>query len=232
VQPAKANTSSLRFGVVCSANSLGCYRRFIGAGGLIDSPICARLAILENGPDTFNLGEIGSLMVAMSHYSLEADRYETAEAHLASCIMLSAAIEEQLTICMSLLSDEAEAALKRGQQAGKIKKSRKLTNLLRWDLGDLLLVADEAGWLPKRLERFPFPRPPQDGDPPLSADLVRVLRNLVHPGNLIRERNCQPVTQAELDLLHETCFSIYAYLAQKLSPDAFNPEMPGPHDRI
>jgi hypothetical protein len=100
-----------------------------------------------------------------------------------------------------------------------------VSSVLNWDLGDLLQVAIEAQWLPSEtLKRFPFPA--ADTSDVLSADRIRELRNLVHPGCLVRERNGQTLTREELDLLRETCLAVSLHLSQKLTPQLWNPEMP------
>lgn len=160
-------------------------------------------------------------MTAMGNYWFEAVSCETAGAYLASCIMLAATIEGQLVICVSILPEEAEAALTRLQESGEIKKDLKVRKVLEWHLGELVSVAEEAKWLPSRLDRLSFPRPSPDGNTSnsLSLDLIRKFRNLVHPGRLVRKRNGQAVTKGELELLHDTCVSVSWHLAQKLNPE-------------
>src|ERR1700757_4413489 len=80
------------------------------AGGLIETQICTKFVALENSPDPLNLGEIGTLMMAIAEYGLESDKCEAAGAHLASSIMLAATIEGYLTICVSTFPNEADAA--------------------------------------------------------------------------------------------------------------------------
>jgi hypothetical protein len=166
----------------------------------------------------------------MAAYGSEADLCESAGACLASCIMLAATIEGYLVICVSTLPEEAEQAIKRLKaakqaKAKRIKKGLKVSSVLNWDLGDLLQVAIEAKWLPSEaLKRFPFPV--ADTSDVLSADRIRELRNLVHPGCLVRERNGQTITREELDLLRETCLAVSLHLSQKLTPQLWNREMP------
>ena len=179
---------------------------------------------LKTDSDILNLAELGSLMTAMGNYGLEAERCANVGAHLASCIMLAATIEGQLVICVSSFPEEAERALKRLQESNQINRGLKLSSILEWDLRQLLKVAGEAQWLPPKVKRFPFPV--ADTSDVLSADHIRELRNLVHPGRLVRERNGQTITKEELDLLHDTCLGVSFHLAQKLSPQAFDREMP------
>jgi hypothetical protein len=179
---------------------------------------------LKTDPDILTLAELGSLMTAMGNYGLEAERCANVGAHYASCIMLAATIEGQLVICVSSFPEEAERALKRLQESNQINRGLKLSSILEWDLRQLLEVAREAQWLPPKVKRFPFPV--ADTSDVLSADHIRELRNLVHPGRLVRERNGQTITKEELDLLHDTCVAVSLHLAQKLSPQAFYPEMP------
>jgi hypothetical protein len=179
---------------------------------------------LKTDPDILSLAELGSLMTAMGNYGLEAERCANVGAHLASCIMLAATVEGQLEICVCSFPEEAERALKRLQETTQINRQLKLNSVLEWDLGQLLKIAREAQWLPSHIKRFPFPS--ADTSDVLSPDRIRELRNLVHPGRLVRERHGQTITKEELDLLHDTCLAVSLHLAQKFHPEAFNPEMP------
>ena len=179
---------------------------------------------LKTDPDILSLAELGSLMTALGNYGLESERCANAGAHLASCIMLAATIEGQLVICVSSFPEEAERALTRLQESNQINRGLKLGSVLEWDLGQLLKVAIEAQWLPPKVKRFPFPV--ADTAEVLCADHIRELRNLVHPDRLVRERNGQTITKEELDLLHDTCVAVSLHLAQKLTPQMFDPEMP------
>ena len=165
-------------------------------------------------------------MTAIGNYDAEANLCENAGAYLASCIMMSARIEGLLLICVSTFPEEAERALRRLQETKQIGKGLRLNSALGWDLGRLLKVAEEAQWLPSQLTRF-FPLPPLAADTsnPLFADRIRELRNLVHPGRLVRERNGRTITREELYLLHDTCLAVSLHLAQKLAPEMFDPEM-------
>jgi hypothetical protein len=171
---------------------------------------------LKTDPDILSLAELGSLMTAMGDYGLEAERCANVGAHLASCIMLAATIEGQLVICVSSFPEEAKRALKRLQERNQINRGLKLSSILEWDLRQLLKVAREAQWLPPKVKRSPFPV--ADTSDALSAHRIRDLRNLVHPGRLIRERIGQTITKEELDLLRDTCVAVSLHLGQKLSP--------------
>jgi len=171
---------------------------------------------LKTDPDIPSLAELGSLMTAMGNYGLEAERCANVGAHLASCIMLAATIEGQLVICVSSFPEEAKRALKRLQESNQINRGLTLSSIPEWDLRQLLKVAREAQWLPPKVKRSSFPV--ADTLDVLSAHRTRDLRNLVHPGRLIRERNGQTITKEELDLLHDTCVTVSLHLAQKLSP--------------
>ena len=173
-----------------------------------------RFPALKTDPDILSFAELGSLMTTMGNYELEAERCANAGAHLASCILLAATIEVQLVICVSSFPEEAERALKRLQESNEINSGLKLSSVLEWDLGQLLKVAREAQWLPPKVERFPFPV--VDTSQVLAADHVRELRNLVHPGRLLRDRKGQTITKEELDLLYETCLGVSLHLSQKL----------------
>jgi hypothetical protein len=144
---------------------------------------------------------------------MEADACYNAEAYLASCILLGAAIEGYLVILTSVFPEEAKRALQQLQKAKQIDKKLKLSSVMeKWDLGQLLMVAKQANWLPSF--------DPGDASNPLSTDRIRELRNLIHPGRLVKDRGGRTITKEELDSLHATCDAVYLHLAERMeSPE-------------
>ena len=161
-----------------------------------------------------SLTELGSLLAAIGSYGAEAEVCYNAGAYLASCVMLAATIEGYLVILTRALPKEAQEALQRLQKTRQINRKLKLSSLLDWDLGQLLKVANQANWLPSEIAAHPL-LDPDDVSNPLSPDRIRGLRNLIHPGRLVKTRGGITITKQELDTLHETYIAVYEHLAKR-----------------
>ena len=112
-------------------------------------------------------------------YRLQAFRCRKSKAYLAGCIMFGAALETALLTTTSLYSDEATKSKKL-----PTKKNGEPKPLLRWTLFELLAVAKDLEWLPATLsldEEFDAQKA-RIGD---YAEIVRQVRNLVHPAEYL-----------------------------------------------
>jgi hypothetical protein len=120
-------------------------------------------------------------------YWREARRCEKAEAYLAGCVMLGAALEGLLIIMVNCYPDEAEATGQAPMKKGQLKP------LLEWSLADLLRIAKAADWLPSSLNLNDdwSSRKARIGD---YAEVVRMVRNLIHPARFCHEHYRQRVT--------------------------------------
>ncbi len=125
---------------------------------------------------------------------------------LASCIMLGAAIEGYLVLLISTFTEQAFQT-----PTGKKRKNK---NLLKWDLGELIDVARELSWLPSQILPHPLVDTREVKDT-ASTDSIRKLRNLIHPGRLVKTRGGTTITKQELDTLHEIYVSIFLHLAKR-----------------
>ncbi len=90
--------------------------------------------------------------------------------------MLGATLEGSLLAMCDMFPGEAEAAI-----SALPKERRPKGHLLRWGLNHLIPIAQHACWLPVR-ERARGPHKIGDW-----VELLRDLRNLVHPGRHLRE---------------------------------------------
>jgi hypothetical protein len=161
-----------------------------------------------------SLTELGSLLAAIGSYGIEAEVCYNAGAYLASCAMLAATIEGYLVILTGAFPDEAQQALQQLQKDKQINKRLKLSSVLGWDLGQLLKVAKRANWLPSEIATDPlFDRSGISN--PISTDRIRELRNLIHPGRLVKARSGRTITKEELDTLHTTYISVVLHLAKR-----------------
>ena len=142
----------------------------------------------------------------MRRYHREAKRCQTAKAYLAGCVMAAAVMEAALILMVSAFPEEAEATG---------KSSRK--ELLRWDLGELLNVAKAAGWLPAGLEIGKddwLPRKAKVGD---RAEVLRLIRDLLHPGRHTREHLRQRVTKQYLEFALNVVFEVNDCLCERIA---------------
>jgi len=122
-----------------------------------------------------------------SLYWKEALRCEEAKAFLAGSVLLGSALETLLILMVNCYPEEAELT-------GLIPMRKKVGRpLLEWDLADLLRVAKAANLLPSGLtfgadwDR----RKAKVGD---YAEVVRIVRNLVHPARYVEDHYRSRVT--------------------------------------
>jgi hypothetical protein len=129
-------------------------------------------------------------------YWKEALRCEEVKAHLAGAVMLGSALEALLTLMVDCHSEEAELTGEIPTKKGKAKP------LLDWQLSELLKVAKAANWLPVG--------PGANGDWNHKAakigdyaELVRRLRNLLHPARYTKDHSGKRVTRKYLQTQFE-----------------------------
>ncbi|HEY6347092.1 MAG TPA: hypothetical protein VIY49_36845 [Bryobacteraceae bacterium] len=127
-------------------------------------------------------------------YWREVVRCEESKAYLAGCVMLGSALETLLVLMINVHAYEAE-------QTGKVPTAKgKPKPLLEWKYIELLRVAKAAGWLPSQLD------PDHDGWSGKEArigdhaEVVRMVRNLVHPAGYASEHYRRRVTAKYLKL--------------------------------
>lgn len=131
-------------------------------------------------------------------YYCEAQKCQQAEAYLAGCVMLGAALEANLVAMVTFYPNEAADWYK--QQHPK-KKSVK--PLLDWNLGELLEVANALGWLPAG-----------------GADVIRRQRNWAHPGRYVKDFPSSQITADSLIASFEALHDVYRDLRAALSAKA------------
>lgn len=114
-------------------------------------------------------------------YEREALKCASIRAYYAACIMLGAALEAILIQMCDLFKGETKEAISRLEKKPK-------GHPVRWGLDDLIKVAVEAGWLPRKRG--------SNSDEPGAGELihlVRRLRDLSHPGRHLRELEEAPI---------------------------------------
>jgi len=130
-------------------------------------------------------------------YWREAERCEEAKAFLAGCVMVGSALEALLMLMVNVYDDEAEATALipiKGKRGG----AKRPKPLIDWDLAELLRVAKAAKWLPAGLDLDDEwdNRKAKVGD---YAEVVRMVRNLVHAGKYRKEHFRKRVTKKYLE---------------------------------
>jgi hypothetical protein len=120
-------------------------------------------------------------------YWRETLRCKEAKAYLSGCALLGSALETLLILMINANSDEAEQTGKVPIHKGKPKP------LLHWQFIELLHVAKAAGWLPSQLDLNDAwsSRKARIGD---YAEVVRQVRNLVHPAGYAEDHRGKRVT--------------------------------------
>ena len=105
--------------------------------------------------------------------------------------MLGAALEAQLLGMVHWFPQEASRSLAFPKQKGSPK------DLLTWDLGQLLAVSKELGWLRSGLllDEEWSSRRARIGD---YADVLRQIRNLIHTGRFVRDHSPSRVTDGQV----------------------------------
>ena len=102
--------------------------------------------------------------------------------------------------------------------AGSLPKAKngEIESLLKWDLADLLRVSKKAGWLPHSLQ-------PGDGFDAKKAlvgdylEILRQIRNLLHPGRYVREHSKKRVTNKHLQMSFEVCLAARDWLYNRVA---------------
>jgi len=140
-------------------------------------------------------------------YWREALRCKQAKAYLAGCVMLGSALETLLILMINCYPDEADRTGTVPTFKGKPKPLRK------WNFIELLRVAKAANWLPSQLDLNDHwnTRKAQIGD---YAEVVRMVRNLVHPGSYAAEHYRGRVTAKYLRRQFEVVLLCHDWLAE------------------
>jgi hypothetical protein len=120
-------------------------------------------------------------------YWREALRCEETKAYLAGSVMLGSALETLLILMVNCYSEEAERTDCVPTRKGVARP------LMDWGLADLLKVAKAANWLPSGLKLGDDwdGRKAKVGD---YAEVVRMVRNLVHPARYVEDHYRSRVT--------------------------------------
>ncbi|MBI3666396.1 MAG: hypothetical protein HY236_09275 [Acidobacteria bacterium] len=141
-------------------------------------------------------------------YRREAKRCAESKAYLAGCVMLGAALETLLLTTANCFPEEVSSVHHLPTSKGKPKP------LLQWSLADLLRVAKQLRWLPSELSLGDNwdRRRAKVGD---YAEVLRMVRNLIHPGYYVEHHSPSRVTRKYLEHWFDVLQAAATFLGRK-----------------
>ncbi|HHY45431.1 MAG TPA: hypothetical protein GX512_06965 [Firmicutes bacterium] len=143
--------------------------------------------------DKGSLNSLCEIIALFTFYRDEAERCRESGAYLASCVLLASALEAALLAMAECFAREVSEFTRRSR-AKELSRPRK-----EWGLSQLLLIARNLDWLPsshREIESLD-PHDAKVGD---YIEVVRVIRNLIHPGIYLREYPGEAITEKHLDI--------------------------------
>ena len=134
-------------------------------------------------------------------YIRDAKRCKQGKAYIAGCVMAGAALEALLCLMVACYIDEVNLLLHNGSNYMQKLQKKDLHN---WTLENFLLVAKKIGWLPYTLEAgingqsrdHWNSKKARIGD---YSEIVRIMRNCVHPKSYMKEHRHKRFTANHLD---------------------------------
>lgn len=152
--------------------------------------------------------EFKKILRLREFYYCEARICQDAQAYIAGCVMLGAALEANLVAMVAIFQNDVATCK-------SLPHGKRRQPLLQWGLGKLLRVANELGWLPA----YPIDGTPDPKDWSIGAhaQVVRILRNLVHPGRYLNDFPNYQITADELTASFKVLDGIHLHLSAALS---------------
>jgi hypothetical protein len=154
--------------------------------------------------------EFNQLQHTISTYRRETAKCRKAGAYLAGCVMAAASLEALLLGMVQCFPEEALSAPSCPKRRTGPKKLR------QWGLSELLAVARELTWLPAELTRqdeFDTNRA-AIGD---YTEVVRQIRNLVHPVRYLEEMPQKRFTKKYLEMTENIIAVASEHLCDRLA---------------
>jgi hypothetical protein len=149
------------------------------------------------------------LRLSMIYYQ-QAERCRDNNAFLAGCVMIGAALEALLLAIANCFPEEVVASPSAPRIDAYIKP------LANWSLAELIAVAKDCNWLPSTLslkDEWDAAKA-KIGD---YAEVVRQIRNLIHPSRYAMDMPCKRITKRYL----ESSFNILTVVTQHLENKIF-----------
>jgi hypothetical protein len=163
------------------------------------------------GPANLSSSEFAELLRVTDIYDEEAHKCLASGAFLAGCAMLAAELEAVLLLTASVHTEEIDESPFRPEREGKPKA------LISWKFWELLRVARDLGWIQSDW----FVEIDTDGQLIRAndhADLVRKVRNLMHPARYIQDIPGGQVNEADLDICYRVVEEVIDRLGTMLGP--------------
>jgi hypothetical protein len=158
------------------------------------------------------------LLEILNVYRDQALKCKKVRAYLAGCVFLGSALEAGLLA----MTKTSSSQVRRSQKY--LNRPKKDRNVDEWGLFDLLELARELRWIPSELPMGKVARASgisakkalANGDLGYFADVVREIRNLVHPGVYVREMKNVKITKSYYEFCYEITAHVFDFLRQKL----------------
>jgi hypothetical protein len=160
--------------------------------------------------------DFDALRKLIEQFRTEADNCKKACAPLAGCIMIAGALEAGILAMAYCCEDEVS-------KTDTFRRTHE-PDLRQWGLKDLLDLAREMAWLPTtvpmdKIARLSGVDPDEalkNGDLWYFAEVVREVRDLVHPGRNLRLWSGIGPTKEYLDSVEETVQIVFEVFYEKL----------------
>ena len=153
--------------------------------------------------------QLTELLRTIDRYDHETDLCAENGAWLAGCLLAASQLEAVLLATASTYAEEVFSYL---SHPGSRRRPKSLIEL---NLRELLNIAAELGWLPSHL----LEHEGDDGHiarPGYYADMVRRVRNCIHPGRVIRYRQGGWFDEADLARCYRILEDVIDHLGAKL----------------
>jgi hypothetical protein len=153
--------------------------------------------------------QFNELLRLVRLYHREARKCEKVKAYLPGCVMLGATLEAGLIAMMHCFAEEVAACESLPREKVAMKP------LLKWKLAERLRIAKKLDWLPAglQLDQAWDAKRAKIGD---HAEVIRMLRNLVHPAAYLTEHTAKRVTSRHLSHAFEALDVATLHLLRKL----------------
>ena len=158
-------------------------------------------------------GSIENLAKTLELFQLyrdEARRCQDSGAPLAGCVLLGSAMEAALLAMAQCFPSDVH-------RVAEHRRSKELSRpASEWSLSQLLLIARDLGWLPSAVtpdDRLD-PGKAQIGD---YAEVVRAIRNLLHPSIYLRECPDKDINERHLQFSFQVLDAACTCLSDALS---------------
>lgn len=147
------------------------------------------------------------LVELIGTYDRESERCAKVRAYYAACALQGAALEGLLLAMCDAFIDDVRTVL-----PTLPPEKRPKGPLTKWSLNDLIVIAKALDWLPSRKSKWAKPKL---GD---WTELVKELRNLVHPGRHINSYPKHRMRKGHYSDAYAILRSVTSHLWDRIEP--------------